>query len=62
MIEYSKGTVYLDLVDAEYAMQLAWFHGVEGGLGYRPDLAVEYIDRALEALQSARARLTGGAS
>ena len=62
MIDPFEGTVYRDLVHADDAVQSARFHGVEGGLGYRPDLAVEHIDRAIEALQSARARLTGGAA
>ena len=62
MIEYSKGTVYRDFVNADDAVQLACFYGVEDGIEYHPAVAVDYIDRAIDALQSARARLIGGAS
>ena len=62
MTDPFEGTVYRDLVDADAAVQLARYYGVEGGIGYDPALAVTKIDWAIEALQSARARLTGGAS
>lgn len=62
MIEYSDGTVYWDLVEAEARVRLARHYGVVDWIDYHPAIAVEYVDRALEALQSARARLTGGAS
>ena len=62
MTDPFEGTVYRDLVNADDVVQLARYYGVEDGLEYRPDLAVGHIDRALESLQSARARLTGSAS
>ena len=62
MTDPFEGTVYRYIATADDAVQLARYYGVVDGLEYRPDIAVEYIDRALEALQSARARLIGGAS
>ena len=61
MIDPFEGTVYRDLVNADDAVQLARYYS-EDGLDHHPAIAVKYIDRAIEALQSARARLTGGAA
>ena len=62
MTDPFEGTVYRDLVNADDAVQLARYYGVEDGIDYHPAIAVDHIDRALEVLQSARARLIGGAS
>lgn len=62
MTDPFEGSVYRDLVNANAAVALARYCGVEGGIGYNPAVAVDDIDRAIEALQSARASLIGGAS
>lgn len=62
MTDPFEGSVYRDLIDADAAVQLARYCGVEGGIGYDPAIAVDKIDWAIEALQSARASLIGGAS
>ena len=51
------GTVYRDLCDAEDAVGMARFHGLEDGIAHDPTEAVAQIGRAIAALQSARARL-----
>jgi len=51
------GTIYRDLVNALDAVELARYHGVEDGIGYAPTRAVQQIDKAIAALQSARGKL-----
>ena len=53
-----EGTVYRYLANADDAVQLARFFGVEGGIDYDTAEAVDQIDRAIASLQSARAILT----
>ena len=56
------GTVYRDLTIAADAIELASFHGFEGGIAYDRTAAVAQIDNARAALDAARTKLTGVAS
>lgn len=57
-VDVYAGTVYRDLVNAEDAVEMARYLGVDGGVGFDPVEAVEKIDAAITALQAARSKLS----